>query len=654
MCGIFGYVGHPCDGLLGLALLRRRGPDGLAYWADELQRVWLGHARLSIQDISSAGDQPMYDPTRRFTMVYNGEIYNAPSLRAELEARGETFVGTSDSEVLLRLFALEGAAIFARLNGIFAAAFWDSHTQQLTLVRDAMGVKPLYIDRRDGRFAFSSEMKALLRTHDRVPTVNQAALLRHLVYLWSPGDATIAEGVTKLLPGQVLCRQADGTETTHFFADPGLPTVEKSQVDTETAAKQVAQAIEMAVERQLLSDVPVGAFLSGGLDSSSVVAFASKKLRENGQGDMPCFSIEIRGSTGEDEGITDDLPYARRVADHLGVKLHIVEVDSGIVDRLAELVYLMDEPNSDPAPLNSLLISELAREKGIKVLLSGTGGDDVFTGYRRHYALRQERYWAWLPKSARRLLRRASAMLPKSTSAGRRIAKAFAYADHPLDDRIMGYFQWLDPFRAQRLLCADNRRHDAKQTAQSPLAESLAKVPLNASALDRMLYLERRHFLADHNLNYTDKTGMAAGVEIRVPLLDPDVIALADSLPDNYRQRGHVGKWIFKRAMERFLPHDVIYRPKSGFGAPLRKWLDGPLRPLVDDIVSEKAMISRGIFDPGSVRELIFDTANGKIDATYSIFAIISVELWCRQFIDGGYALDSNVDVAALNIRRVA
>lgn len=654
MCGIFGYVGHPCDGLLGLALLRRRGPDGLAYWTDDEQRIWLGHARLSIQDVSSAGDQPMCDPTGRFTMVYNGEIYNAPSLRVELEARGETFVGTSDSEVFLRLFALEGAACFERLNGIFAAAFWDSHTQQLTLVRDALGVKPLYVDRRDGRFAFSSEMKALLRTHDRVPTVNQTALLRHLVFLWSPGDATIAEGVTKLLPGQVLCRRTDGTETTHFFADPGLPTVEKSQFDIKTAAEQVAQTIETAVKRQLLSDVPVGAFLSGGLDSSSVVAFASRHLRKSGKSEMPCFSIKIRGSTKDEEGIADDLPYARKVADYLKVDLHVVEVDSGMVDRLAELLYLMDEPNSDPAPLNSLFISEFAREKGIKVLLSGTGGDDVFTGYRRHYALQQERYWAWFPKPVRSLLRLATEMLPRSTNAGRRIAKALACADQPQDDRIIGYFQWLDPVRAQSLLSDKKSGQDAKEAAQLPLTESLTRVPAKASPLDRMLYLERRHFLADHNLNYTDKTGMAAGVEIRVPLLDPNVIALADSLPDNYRQNGRTGKWIFKRAMEPFLPHDVIYRPKSGFGAPLRKWLQGPLRPLVDEILSENALQSRGIFDPEAVRGLVNDNAKGRVDATYTIFAIICAELWCRQFIDGSYALDAQVDPSTLNIRRVA
>ena len=648
MCGVFGFLGEERDGRLGVALIRRRGPDRLSFWEDRAAQIWLGHARLSIQDLSAAGDQPMHDPAGRFTIVYNGEIYNAPELRAELLAAGETFAGHSDTEVFLRLFAREGTACFAKLNGIFAAAVWDREEGQLTLVRDALGVKPIYIDRRGGGLAFSSEMKALLRTHPEAPQVNRVAVLRHLVYLWSPGRETIAEGIEKLLPGEFLTRRLDGAETRGSFADWSLPSGLKRQTSPAEAASEIARLVDQAVGRQLLSDVPVGAFLSGGLDSSAVVAFAA--ARRPGADRMKCFSIEITGEAAVESGFVEDLPYARRVAEHLNLDLHVVGVGPEMTDRLAELIYFLDEPNADPAPLNSLIIAELARSHGIKVMLSGTGGDDVMTGYRRHFALRQERFWTWLPRPVRTLMRKATAVLPRRHPLARRIAKAFENADLACDERIIGYFQWLDPRRAADLLADCSTRRINADEAAAPLRESLARAGENLLPLDRMLYLERRHFLTDHNLNYTDKTGMAAGVEIRVPLLDPDLIAYADTLPDDLRQRGTVGKWIFKRAMEPFLPRDVIYRPKAGFGAPLRQWLEGPLRPLVDAILAEDAIVRRGLFDAREVSKIVRATREGRIDATYSIFAILCVELWCQQFIDGNHAVDADIEKLKVNV----
>lgn len=641
MCGIYGFVGLRADHRAGLDAIRRRGPDDAGDWADPALDLWLGHRRLSILDLSSAGHQPMLSPDDRVVMIYNGEIYNYLELRAELEAAGETFVGHSDSEVLLRLFAREGEACFRRLNGIFAAAFWDRAGRTLTLVRDPMGIKPLYLAHKDGGIAFASEMKALVRSGTVDPKVNPSALLRHLGLLWSPGTETIVEGVEKLEPGELLTFSPGGRVERRFYADPMRPKERYEAIGADEAAAKVRDTIEAAVERQLITDVPVGAFLSGGLDSSSVVAFATRHFA----GRLQCFSIDTEGE-GEAEGFSDDLPYARRVADHLGVDLHVVRTDRRMMDRLPEMLYHLDEPTADPAALNALLISELARSQGMKVLLSGAGGDDVFTGYRRHYALQQERWWSWWPQPVRAGLRAAAGALPRRHPLARRVAKAFEGADRPAAERLARYFLWLDPSRVLGLLSPDLRAGLVAGDTYAPLERTVARAGGRAS-LETMLYLENKHFLADHNLNYTDKMGMAAGVEVRVPLLDLKVVELANSLPTSLRQRGRTGKWIFKKAMEPILPHDVIYRPKSGFGVPLRRWLATSMREVAEDTLGADAVRRRGLFDADAVQRLRADDAAGRIDASYTIFALMCAELWARQYLDGRWAVDANPERSA-------
>jgi asparagine synthase (glutamine-hydrolysing) len=268
-------------------------------------------------------------------------------------------------------------------------------------------------------------------------------------------------------------------------------------------------------------------------------------------------------------------------------------------------------------------------------LLSGAGGDDIFTGYRRHYALMQESYWAWMPRSARSCVRRIAEQLPVDKPGFRRFAKAFRYADLEGDDRIASYFYWSPPHVVSRLCRPLLENAGSPYLAASLLTSSLASIPADTPRLNRMLYLESKHFLADHNLNYTDKMSMAAGVEVRVPFLDPDMISLAARLPVSYKQRGRTGKWILKKAMEPYLPREVIYRPKTGFGAPLRYWLRNPLRPVVNDVLSRESLQRRGIFDPSTVQELITMDRVGKIDGAYTIFSLICIELWCRLFLDG-------------------
>jgi asparagine synthase (glutamine-hydrolysing) len=304
------------------------------------------------------------------------------------------------------------------------------------------------------------------------------------------------------------------------------------------------------------------------------------------------------------------------------------------------MVAMLDEPQADPAPINALFIAERARSMGIPVLLSGAGGDDIFSGYRRHRALQFERWWAWLPQSIR--ARVQSAAVDRATGRGRgqggvlgrRLTKMFAHAGEDADRRLIGYFWWSPDRLRRNLYSADFAARIGAADAAAPLLDSLSEIPAERDPLQRMLFLETRHFLADHNLNYTDRAGMSAGVEVRVPLLDLDLINFAARIPASMKQTGSEGKSIFKQAMRDVLPHDVIYRPKSGFGAPLRRWLRRELRARVEDTLDPAVLRRRGIFDPSAVRALIDDDRTGKIDGSYTIFALMCFELWCRRFID--------------------
>ncbi len=630
MCGIVGFVGNNFSKPKfekNLKLLSHRGPDDMGIFYDE--GVGLGHVRLSIQDLSSLGHQPMKDAFQPVTLVFNGEIYNFKELRTELEYKGYQFRGNSDSEVLLKLYLAFKVKMLDKINGIYAFAIWDAREKTLFVARDGVGVKPLYYSETEKGFVFSSELKGLLWDSSVSKELNPIAIAHYLTYLWCPSPNTLLANVLKLEPGHALLVQNKKIVMKWQFYN--LPNGKKQRwrENEASAIYAVRNSIQTAVRRQMIADVPVGAFLSGGLDSSAVVAFAKKYTNER----LQCFTIDLQGH-GKSEGMADDLPYAQQVAKRLNIDLHAIQVGPEIVDKLEKMIWHLDEPQADPAPLNALFISQLAHEHGIKVLLSGAGGDDIFTGYRRHYALQQERYWSWLPNYVRKGLSIASKQIPIGFPISRRIGKAFNYADWENPARLSSYFFWLHPNKVLALLHPDIRANITSNSITAPLIHATENLPNCATELDKMLYLESKFFLADHNLNYTDKMSMAMGVEVRVPLLDPDLINLAASLPDHYKQRGKTGKWIFKKAMEPFLPHEIIYRPKTGFGAPLRHWLKNELKTLVEDILSPETLMKRGIFDPAEVTKLVKNDRNSKIDASYTIFSLVCIELWCQLFID--------------------
>ncbi len=629
MCGIAGFQGEFDASLLPQmsSALANRGPDHQAHWHDAQKSIGLVHARLSIIDLSARSNQPLWDSTDRYCIVFNGEIYNYRELRTELVRQGCVFRSDGDGEVILYAYLRDGIASFKRLNGIYAFAIWDNLAAELLVVRDPFGVKPLYYSLTPKGFLFASEIKALLSCRDIPRELDHTALWQALTYLWVPGPRTTLAAVRKLEPGSFLrIRQNRVVEQRRFAEYPAFEPAFNGSLTS--GINQTRQLLEQAVQRQLVADVPVGAFLSGGVDSSAICHFAAKALDRK----LQCFTIELQGSETED--MAGDLHFAKLMAKRLGVPLEVVQVTPDIVHDLPRMLFALDEPQADPAPVNALYIAERARAMNIKVLLSGAGGDDVFSGYRRHYALLQERLWSWLPSSGRSLLRNATAALPQGSQFTRRIAKAFGYAHLPAIERLISYFFWIKPQQSLALFNPDIRVKLATSDIAAPLRATLADGIAGSEPLNQMLYLEQKYFLLDHNFNYTDKTSMAAGVEVRVPFLDPDLVAFANRLPPNWKYHGREGKWILKKALEGVLPHDVLYRAKTGFGAPLRAWLRGPLKPFVEEMLSPSTINRRGIFDSTAVQKLIADDRAGRLDAAYTIFSLICIEIWARQFVD--------------------
>jgi asparagine synthase (glutamine-hydrolysing) len=630
MCGLVGVSGLADDLHLRTALraIAHRGPDDMAVFENRPSGVALGHARLSIIDLSPLGHQPMASPDAQVVIAFNGEIFNYLELRAQLQAAGHRFRGHSDTEVLLHLYLAQGERLLPMLNGMFAFAIWDARRRAILLARDEMGVKPLYYAPADRSLFFASELKALL-AFPQVPRALDAAAIRdHLSYLWAPAPRTLLSGVRKLEPGHAMWVR-DGAVERHWRWAEHLAAQPLRQMSPSQAVEAVRESVQQAVRRQLVSDVPLGAFLSGGLDSSAVVAFARHALPD---ARLQCFTIAMDARAQQQEGLVSDLPYARQVARHLGVDLHEVQAHPSLADELPRMVWHLDEPQADPAPLNVLAIARLAREHGIKVLLSGAGGDDIFTGYRRHYALQAGRHLAYLPQSVRRAIAAAARRLPTENVLTRRLRKGLENADLSGDMRIASLFEWLSSDWVDRLLSPEFR---AASRHPNPLIASMADLPRSVPDLNRMLHLECRHFLADHNLNYTDKMSMAAGVEVRVPLLDKDLVRLAFSLPLEVKQRGRQSKWVLSEAMRGILPDAVLNRPKTGFALPLRSWLKGPLQTLMRDTMSAEAIRRRGIFDAAGVQQLMDADAAGRVDGAYALLAVLCTELWCTAFIDG-------------------
>ena len=372
----------------------------------------------------------------------------------------------------------------------------------------------------------------------------------------------------------------------------------------------------------MLSDVPLGFFLSGGLDSSILVAMARKL---NPEKEINCYTIRVDST----DGFTDDLSYAKKVAEYLKVNLTIVDAKTDILKSFDKIIYHLDEPQADPAPINVYNICKAARKDGIKVLIGGTAGDDILSGYRRHQALNFESSIENIPKFLRKSIKNVSLKFNGKSSFIRRFKKLSANIDKSKEERMMGYFSWIDHTTLRHLFLEPNDYNCFSYF------ENLNKfIPNEKSDLNKMLFWEINTFLADHNLNYTDKLSMAVGVEVRVPFLDIELVEFSTNIPPNYKLKGNETKYLLKKVAEKYLPKEVIYRPKTGFGAPVREWILNDMDDLINNYLSKETITKRGIFNFDKVSKLIEDNRKGAIDASYSIWSLLAIESWMRQFYD--------------------
>ena len=631
MCGIVGVIGADLSSNIydSLNLISHRGPDSYGEYKND--DLLLGHTRLSIQDLSENGNQPMFSDDKRFVIIFNGEIYNHHEIRREL-LHNRNFKSSGDTETVLYAYIQYGVSILEKFNGIFAFAIFDNETNEIIIVRDHFGVKPLYFYKKGALFLFGSELKSFLPFKIDLSLCPEA-VFNYISFLWSPGEKTAFKYVKKLLPGTYFkfnIKERKDIEPVVFYKLK-YPNVKSNLIEAELV-DELENHLLKAVQRQLLSDVPVGFFLSGGLDSSLLVAMARSLSPEL---EMKCFTIDVGENNANIEGFANDIHFAKKVASYLNVDLNIVNANIDIVEMFDKMIWHLDEPQADAAPLNVLKIASLARNQEIKVLIGGTAGDDLFSGYRRHQALKIEKYIKILPSFIVSIVQRTMKFLPSNLPVFRRLKKLVRNLHETPIKRQLSYFSWLPENTVNSLFSAEWKERIKNYDPYEYFYKTEIDLDKNVNDLDRMLYWELKTFLVDHNLNYTDKLGMAVGVEARVPFLDIDLVEFSQSIPTSMKMRGKETKYILKKVAERYLPHDVIYRPKTGFGAPVRKWITSDLQPMIDERLSIDRIKARGIFNPETVWDLINQNKSGKIDASYSIWALLAIESWCMQFIDG-------------------
>jgi asparagine synthase (glutamine-hydrolysing) len=515
---------------------------------------------------------------------------------------------------------------------MFAFAVWDNRERTLTLARDHVGIKPLYYANTSDAFIFGSEIKALLASKLIAPRLNAEALHQFLTFLWAPDPNTLFDGVKTVPPGHYLHFKNGDLKLTQWW-DASFDEIDDQRSDAWWQ-EQVLETLDRVVKMEMVSDVPLGAFLSGGIDSSGIVAMMDR--HSNGQ-KISTYTAGIKSEDLRYDIIPDDVRWARRVNEQLQTDYHEILLQPSVAELLPKLVHHMEEPPIDMA-IPSYLISHAARET-LTVMLSGMGGDEVFAGYPRQLAMKLAAAFDPVPQLLRRPLMKTVAGvlpggLPGRFTAPLRNAKKFARsAAENFEQRYLGYGTYFTNQLKHQLYSDDwrerTREYDAYATHRGYFSRVAEAAPLN-----RLLYVDLKTFLPCLNLITTDKTSMAANLEVRVPFLNREMIEMAARMPPRLKLRGLTRKYVLKRALENVLPKEVIWRKKAGFGAPIRSWLRGPLRPLVDDLLSEESVKRRGLFRPSEVKNVIDANFSGREDYNLQVFQLLGLELWHREFID--------------------
>jgi asparagine synthase (glutamine-hydrolysing) len=628
MCGICGVYIYENRMEMNPFILKKmcdtiahRGPDDEGYFYND--QVFLGNRRLSIIDLEY-GHQPMSNEDQSIWLVFNGEIYNYPEIRAQLIQKGHTIRTHSDTEVIIHLYEEYGEACASKLNGMFAFAIWDENRKLLFIARDRVGIKPLYYTNQDGRFIFGSELKAIRAVPGLQLDIDPAAVDQFLTLEYIPGPHTIYKNIHKLPPGHYMTIRGGQTRLCNYWKIPQEP-IHKSE---EACVEIVRGLLQESVKMQMISDVPLGAFLSGGIDSSAVVALMARSSSDQ----IRTFAI------GFEDNSYNEIDYARRIATQFNT-LHCEEIiQPDIIQLIDQLVSHFDEPFADSSIFPTYLVSKMASEQ-VKVVLSGDGGDEVFGGYDTYLAHRLEHYYYRLiPKPLRaHTFPAIMDRIPPRPSKKGWINKAKRMVEGGSYSSTLRHARWMvfmtDAYRYN--LYQPDFRHsiNGSPTVQAFLEQQFEQ----ACKLDFMAqsqYVDIKTYLVDDILVKVDRMSMAASLEARVPLLDHRLIEFALNLPDPMRIRFRRTKVIFRKAMQGLLPPEIIEKHKQGFSVPIKQWIRGPLKPMMTDLLAPDIVRRRGYFDSDTVSLWVNEHLKGSVNHSHRLWALMILELWHRKIYD--------------------
>jgi asparagine synthase (glutamine-hydrolysing) len=628
MCGIVGFINCGSRNELNEATgaIKHRGPDGFRVeWFDG-KRSGLGHDRLSIIDLSERGKQPMFDKNSGNWIVLNGEIYNYKEIRGQLEQLGYTFKSDTDTEVILLAYHKWKEKCLEMFNGMFAFAIYNQDSGEVFAARDRMGIKPFYYLNQGKGLAFASEIKGILKLQDYKKEPDLIALQTPVHYQISP--YTGFKNIFKLPAGHYL----------KFSVESGLTIskywnleVEENEMPENEAIEKLDFLLNDAVRLNLVSDVPVGIMLSGGLDSSILSALMQPKLNSA----LNSFTIKFEEKDLKLQGNVDDSYYAKKMADKFRFNHREIIVKPNVAELLAKLVSHLEEPVSDPAAINTYLISEAARENNIKVLLNGMGADEVFGGYRSYLAcLKADSYQKICPNPLRPLVESLIAKLPESNS--KRNYKYMRWLKRFIEVASLGQFERQMVIKNSALRQENFNEYYANampyDKSQYFLLQRELYNSVNCSYLTKMCYVDTMSYMTDHNLTYMDKATMAMGIEGRPTLIDHRIVEFMFKLKPSMRIKGNVQKYLLKKVSEKYIPNEIIYRPKAPFSAPMRGWIKNELKEMVSDILSVDSIIRRGMYNPTYVAKLITDNTKGVEDNSQLIWRLMTNEIWFRTF----------------------
>jgi asparagine synthase (glutamine-hydrolysing) len=642
MCGIVGFRSNKdFDTLRGnlaraVSTLVRRGPDDSGLFFDENCRIGLGHTRLAVIDTSQRAHQPMASYNERAWITYNGEIYNFMDLRRQLEQKGHRFKSDSDTEVALNSYLEWGLDCFPRFFGMFALAIWDDQKSELILARDRIGIKPLYYHYKDGNLVFASELKALLAFRHFRRDIDREAIPLFLHYQYIPGPRSIFSDTFKLSPGHYLVYNGEDI-TLHNFDNLYDLRVnsELTIYREEEKIEELDELLTRVISDYLVSDVPLGALLSGGIDSSIVVAFMQK-----------VSALPVRTFTmGFKEAEYNEAPWASKVARHLGTdhtELYVTPKDA--MDVIPCLPEIYDEPFGDSSAIPTYLVCKLARS-GVTVAVSGDGGDEQFSGYVRYWSTRaMARGFARLPRSVRKSLAAFLKAIPPRwmercyLPLREFLPQGYRVANFP--DKwqkliaLMGNATIQELYRMTiSLWSKEDLIRLIGQTVPEGMYEEIFKGTEGWPLLSRFMRVDQHTYLPDAMMTKADRASMALGLEARVPLLDNRVLEFTSPLPEDLKYRNGTGKYLLKKVLARYVPDDLFERPKMGFGVPIDRWFRGDLKTLLLDYLSHERLKREGIFDPAVVEKTIHEHLSGKLNHHHRLWPLLVWEMWRERWL---------------------